>query len=416
MTKPVVVAVLITASFAFRQDPQQQVPPPQPAPVRVTTPGAPPPPAPVTAPVLPDAARQLVDQATTDLIQRLEALQESYMAQKRPDDAAAVRTQIRLLLRATGMADDSPKPDKVDLSQYRDRVGQMFQFIVTGSADKPVWGSAIYTDDTPIESAAVHAGVLRSGQTGAVRVTILSGQQQYVGSTRNGIESVSTGPSAGSYRVETGPGTNARPTSIANFRGRFGETVTVPVMGTVKGTVWGVDLYTDDSTLGAAAVHAGILNDGEFGFVSVTILGGQARYPGATRFGVVSQEYAEWEGSFKLAKAPQPWKLRLPDDVVDATGMVSLPTLRDKSGLSFSLIVVGAAGPLRGSDVYTDDSSIAAAAVHSGALKLGEKGYVRVTVLPGLGAYVSSDRNGVKSADAGAWQGSFRVDAVPKGG
>jgi len=307
MTKPVVVAVLITASFAFRQDPQQQVPPPQPAPVRVTTPGAPPPPAPVTAPVLPDAARQLVDQATTDLIQRLEALQESYMAQKRPDDAAAVRTQIRLLLRATGMADDSPKPDKVDLSQYRDRVGQTFQFIVTGSADKPVWGSAIYTDDTPIESAAVHAGVLRSGQTGAVRVTILSGQQQYVGSTRNGIESVSTGPSAGSYRVETGPGTNSRPTSIANFRGRFGETVTVPVMGTVKGTVWGVDLYTDDS-------------------------------------------------------------------------------------------------------------SIAAAAVHSGALKLGEKGYVRVTVLPGLGAYVSSDRNGVKSADAGAWQGSFRVDAVPKGG
>jgi hypothetical protein len=187
-------------------------------------------------------------------------------------------------------------------------------------------------------------------------------------------------------------------------------------MGTVKGTVWGVDLYTDDSTLGAAAVHAGILNDGEFGFVNVTILGGQQRYPGATRFGVVSQEYAEWQGSFKLAKAPQPWKLRLPDDVVDATGMVSLPALRDKSGLSFSLIVVGAAGPLRGSDVYTDDSSIAAAAVHSGALKLGEKGYVRVTVLPGLGAYVSSDRNGIKSADAGAWQGSFRVDAAPKGG
>src|SRR6187399_1919482 len=100
MTKPVVVAVLIAASFAFRQNPQQQVPPPQPAPVPVTSTGTPPPPAPATAPVLPDAARQLVDQATTDLIQRLEALQESYMAQKRPDDAAAIRTQIRLLLRA----------------------------------------------------------------------------------------------------------------------------------------------------------------------------------------------------------------------------------------------------------------------------------------------------------------------------
>jgi len=78
--------------------------------------------------------------------------------------------------------------------------------------------------------------------------------------------------------------------------------------------------------------------------------------------------------------------------------------------------VVGERGPLRGSDVYTDDSSIAAAAVHSGVLKLGEKGYVRVTVLPGLGGYVSSDRNGVKSADAGPWLGSFRVDAGTKGG
>jgi hypothetical protein len=199
VAKPALIATILAATTVWAQDPPtQQTPPPtqqqappatSSAPIAVPATGAPAPPRPTPPPVLPDAARQLVDQATLDLIQRLEALQEGYMAQLRPDDAAAIRAQIKLLQRATGLAEDSPKPDKVDLSQYRDRVGQTFQFTITGSADRPVWGSMIYTDDTPIEGAAVHAGVLRSGQTGLVRVTILSGQQQYVGSQRNGTGS-----------------------------------------------------------------------------------------------------------------------------------------------------------------------------------------------------------------------------------
>jgi hypothetical protein len=43
---------------------------------------------------------------------------------------------------------------------------------------------------------------------------------------------------------------------------------------------------------------------------------------------------------------------------------------------------------------------IAAAAVHSGALRLGESGYVRVTVLSGQQSYQGSEQNGVKSGDA----------------
>src|SRR5262249_15208636 len=50
-----------------------------------------------------------------------------------------------------------------------------------------VWGTDIYTDDSPLAAVAVHAGVLQVGQKGVVKVTILPGQQSYTGSTRNGV-------------------------------------------------------------------------------------------------------------------------------------------------------------------------------------------------------------------------------------
>ena len=408
---PAMVIITALASFGQGAPPPPTPPPPAPAPVPAPTMVVPARTGPaITAPVLPVDARRLVDQAAQQLIEQLLMLQDMYLANKRPDDSAAVRTQIRLLRQVTGLPDDGPRPDVVNMANYRDRVGQTFMFTITGSADQLVWGSGVYTDDTPLEGAAVHAGVLRSGQTGPVRVTVLSGMAQYIGSKRNGIESASFGAAGGSYRIETGPGTASRPTSIASFRGRFGEVVTVPVVGVTTGEVWGSDIYTDDSSLGAAAVHAGILQPGEFGFVRVTMLGGQAQYPGISRHGIVSQPYGEWQGSIKLARAPQPWALRVPDDVIDATGMVSLPALRKQIGVSFSLVVVGASGPVRGSDVYTDDSSIAAAAVHAGVLKPGEKGHVRITIVPGQSSYTGSSQNGLKSGDAGEWPGSFRVE------
>jgi hypothetical protein len=413
LTAPMIAAWPAVIAIAWLP-PQQQTPPPPPPPPAVPTQATPAPTRPaapaITAPVLPVDARRLVDQTTQQLLDQLLQLQERYLADKRPEDAAAVRTQIQLLRQVTGLPEDpAGRADHVNMVQYRDRVGQSFVFTITGSADQPVWGSGVYTDDTRLEGAAVHAGVLRSGQTGPVRVTVLGGQAQYVGSKRNGVESASFGPSNGSYRIETGPGSASRPTSIASFRGRFGEVVTVPAIGSATGSVWGSDIYTDDSALGSAAVHAGILRPGEFGFLRVTMLGGQASYPGTSRNGVTSQEYGEWSGSFKLAEAPQPWVIRLPEDVVDASGMVSLPSLRKQIGVSFSLVVVGASGPVRGSDVYTDDSSIGAAAVHAGVLLAGERGYVRVTVLPGQHNYAGSLQNGVRSADAGEWGGSFSI-------
>jgi hypothetical protein len=71
--------------------------------------------------------------------------------------------------------------------QLRNQAGKFFYFEVTGSKAGNVWGTGIYTTDSPIPTAAVHAGVLRDGQKGFVKVTVLPGQQSYEGSTRNGV-------------------------------------------------------------------------------------------------------------------------------------------------------------------------------------------------------------------------------------
>jgi hypothetical protein len=404
VTSTAVALIVLVAQAA----PPAQAPPVPPPPAQ--TPARPP-----AVIVLPPDARRAVDQTVGPLIDQLKAMRELLMQQQRPDDAAAVKAQIDLLQKAAGLTDDAaPRPERVNMVTYRGRIGETFEFSVTGSADYPVFGTGIYTDDTAIESAAVHAGVLRSGQPGVVRVTVLAGQRQYVATKQHGIDSIASGPAMGSFRIEVGSGSSSKPTSLANLRGRFGTSVTIPVVGSTSGSVWGSGVYTDDSSLGAAAVHAGVLQPGEFGFVKVTLLGGQQTYAGQARNGIVSQNYGEWQSSFRVEAASRPWVLDLPDDIVDGTGMFTLPSMRQHPGVSFSVKVVGAAGPVRGTGVYTDDTSIGAAAVHAGVLKPGENGYVRVTVFGGQQSYVGSEQFGVKSADAGPWAGSFSIERGTK--
>lgn len=87
----------------------------------------------------------------------------------------------------------------VSLTTYRNKVGQSFQFTVTGTTAGTVWGSDIYTDDSSVAAAAVHAGVLTAGQTKTVTITILAGQPAYSASTRNGVASKSWGAWTASF-------------------------------------------------------------------------------------------------------------------------------------------------------------------------------------------------------------------------
>ncbi|MFM7076071.1 MAG: LCCL domain-containing protein [Planctomycetaceae bacterium] len=67
-------------------------------------------------------------------------------------------------------------------------------------------------------------------------------------------------------------------------------------------------------------------------------------------------------------------------------------------------------GPIWGTDRYTLDSRIGAAAVHAGALAVGETGVVRIIVEEPPAEFVASERHGVSSGRWGRYRASFRVE------
>lgn len=92
-------------------------------------------------------------------------------------------------------------PDPGSLGKYRFKTGSVYYFRVTGRPSGPLYGTDIYTDDSQLGVAAVHAGILRPGETGIVKVTIHPGRNRYQGSSRNGVTSRPWGRWDSSYTV-----------------------------------------------------------------------------------------------------------------------------------------------------------------------------------------------------------------------
>lgn len=286
------------------------------------------------------------------LIKELQTMQDQFAREGLLDEAVAVRDQIRKLstqLVSTISIDDNPAkktavsnstlqlqplpPGKNPLSfsdpgslfNQRDRVGAVLAFDVVGSTDGSVWGSGIYTDDSDIGTAAVHAGLLQAGQRDVLYVAVMPGMSSYEGSKRNGVNSSSYQTWPGSYRFVLPPegvrlGFKAIGRDCAKYRGEVGKTISIPlVIGDIDGPVWGSGVYTDDSSIGAAAVHAGILKPGEAGSVLVKILPGREKYEGSTENGVTSRGYGPWQGSFEFVRGKKPLKLR--DDIRNDANM-----------------------------------------------------------------------------------------------
>jgi len=90
-----------------------------------------------------------------------------------------------------------------------------------------------------------------------------------------------------------------------------------------------------------------------------------------------------------------------------------MTSFRGRYGEAFKFLVQGTdTGKFWGTEIYTDDSRLSLAAVHSGSLQIGEYGIVEVTVLPGQDHYTGSAQNGVTSEDYGAWPGSYSLRRV----
>jgi hypothetical protein len=94
--------------------------------------------------------------------------------------------------------------------------------------------------------------------------------------------------------------------NAAGFRGKDGRLVAFacPPDGELR-TVWGTDVYTDDSSVCSAAVHAGLISVEDGGRVVVEIAPGEESYEGSERNGVTSTDYGPWDGSFTFPAADE---------------------------------------------------------------------------------------------------------------
>jgi hypothetical protein len=88
-----------------------------------------------------------------------------------------------------------------------------------------------------------------------------------------------------------------------NLNGRLGQDFTYkcPSGGSI-GRLWGTDIYTTDSSICTAAVHAGLITAKNGGQVTIRIDPGQDAYIGTTRNGVSSSDFGSYGSSFSFLK------------------------------------------------------------------------------------------------------------------
>jgi hypothetical protein len=208
-------------------------------------------------------------------------------------------------------------------------VGTVYRVVCPSDceANGGLWGTDIYTADSVICRAGIHAGAISAGG-GVVTVQTQPGRLAYRGSARNGVASSDYGNYGSSYAVVLagGPAAAGSPVAAAppppsglrpagpvieagcsynaaQIQDPIGSThlVSCPPGCGASGGLWGTDVYTADSGICRAAIHAGILTDNG-GTVAVTLDSGRPAYRGSVRNGIQSSDYGAWGKSFQLRR------------------------------------------------------------------------------------------------------------------
>ena len=314
----------------------------------------------------------------------------------------------------------------------------------------PIWGTGVYTDDSSIGSAAVHMGLITLASGGRVTIEILDGQSTYEGTARNGIVTSSYGswnrsfvfvgqdgrPITTSSPVQAiqpqslpAPAKGTEPSSLAEQRidwsttasqwsGQIGKRISIQLSGGgFPASIWGSGVYTDDSSIGTAAVHLGLMTFQSGGSALIEIRPGQDSYQGSTANGVSTESYGSWGGSFvfigkdgSVIQAKPMQKSNPSNFIAGADWSTNAVQWAGAIGsrLTLELPRNGSPAPVWGTTVYTNDSSIGSAAVHAGLINFSTGGRVTIEILGGMSSYEGTNRNGVVSESYGAWDGSYQ--------
>jgi thiol-disulfide isomerase/thioredoxin len=233
-----------------------------------------------------------------------EARRALEMARRRVQAAAEGNTN------PVGGGGDPGRITHVDIRRLE--IGDQVTLRVTGRSGGPIWGDSMYTLDSDLGTAAVHAGLLRIGEPGRIKVWVVPPPPSFGEASRHGILSRKWGPfrAAMVLQAVSKPTASARlpccPPVNRNAVGDLpvGRSKTVMVTGSDKGPVWGTDTYTGDSRLEVAAVHAGLLQVGQRGEVVVTRTNPPDRFEGSVRNGVRSGSWGRYFSAYTIEPSP----------------------------------------------------------------------------------------------------------------
>jgi hypothetical protein len=221
--------------------------------------------------------------------------------------------------------DTTPIGWDTSAADFKGEAGRTYRFSCPSDGTaQAVYGSDIYTDDSSICTAAVHAGIISIEQGGAVTIEIRPGRSTYGSTIRHGIKSMNFGEYGRSFVFNSAgvtqngrntSGRNSRPdadndetgdvtpigwdTAAAAFKGEAGQTYrfSCPSDGTAQ-AVYGSDIYTDDSSICTAAVHAGVISRARGGMVTIEIRPGRSTYGSTLRHGIKSVNFGQYGRSF----------------------------------------------------------------------------------------------------------------------
>ena len=206
--------------------------------------------------------------------------------------------------------DGKPTSWETTASSITGGAGTTFTLTCTpGGTMHSVWGSDIYTADSSICTAAVHAGLITYERGGTVTIELRPGRPLYGNSERNGVTTSAYGGYGRSFvfkpandsalkeAEEVTPILWNTSTSIVAYEPGKTTKFKCPAGGK-ESTIWGTDVYTGDSSICTAAVHAGVITLDRGGTVTVELRPGQSSYKGTTRNGVKSTEYGAYGNSF----------------------------------------------------------------------------------------------------------------------
>jgi hypothetical protein len=191
-------------------------------------------------------------------------------------------------------------------NQFRGEPGRRVLFVCPAITEPagPVWGTDVYTADSVVCSAAIHAGVLSLGRAGPVWVVIGAGAETFPGSDRNGVRTESYGAWPYSFTFDRGgaPPPISWTTTAYYLPPDFDTPLTVlcPAFdGSIERGAWGTDTYTSDSGICVAAVHAGAITR-TGGTVTIQPVPPPPNFSGSERNGVVSREWGAYDGAFTV--------------------------------------------------------------------------------------------------------------------